>query len=298
MAEKLATLSFSDGKPSVDFPVLGGTVGPEVIDVRSLYNKTGMFTYDPGFLSTASCRSAITYIDGDEGILLYRVYPIEQLAETCTFLEVAYLIMNGELPNKQQLDEFVDIVTHHTMVHEQLSRFYSAFRRDAHPMAVLCGVVGALSAFYHDSIDIHDPRSREISAFRLVAKLPTITAMTYKYNIGQPFLYPKNSLSYVENFLYMTFGTPCEDWKPNPVLTRAMDRILILHADHEQNASTSTVRMAGSSGANPFACIAAGIASLWGPAHGGANEAVLKMLTQIGSKDKIGEFIKRAKDPN
>jgi citrate synthase len=296
MAEKLATLSFSDGKPSVDFPVLGGTIGPEVIDVRSLYGKTGMFTYDPGFMSTASCRSAITYIDGDQGVLLYRGYPIEQLAETCTFLEVAYLIMNGELPNKQQLEEFVGIVTRHTMVHEQLSRFYSGFRRDAHPMAVLCGVIGALSAFYHDSIDIYDARSREISAFRLVAKLPTITAMTYKYNMGQPFMYPRNALSYVENFLYMTFGTPCEEWKPNMVLTRAMERILILHADHEQNASTSTVRLAGSTGANPFACIAAGVASLWGPAHGGANEAVLKMLDQIGDAKNIPAYIKRVKD--
>jgi citrate synthase len=296
MAEKLATLSFSDGSPSVDFPVLGGTIGPEVIDVRSLYGKTGKFTYDPGFLSTASCRSSITYIDGDEGILLYRGYPIEQLAESCTFLEVAYLIMNGELPNKAQLDEFVGIVTRHTMVHEQLSRFYSGFRRDAHPMAVLCGVIGALSAFYHDSIDIYDARSREISAFRLIAKLPTITAMTYKYNMGQPFMYPRNSLSYVENFLYMTFGTPCEDWKPNLVLTRAMERILILHADHEQNASTSTVRLAGSTGANPFACIAAGVASLWGPAHGGANEAVLKMLAQIEDVKNIAAFIKRVKE--
>jgi citrate synthase len=296
MAEKLATLSFSDGSPSVDFPVLGGTIGPEVIDVRSLYGKTGKFTYDPGFMSTASCRSSITYIDGDEGILLYRGYPIEQLAETCTFLEVAYLILNGELPNKQQLEEFVDIVTHHTMVQEQLSRFYSGFRRDAHPMAVLCGVIGALSAFYHDSIDIYDSRSREISAFRLIAKLPTITAMTYKYNMGQPFMYPKNALSYVENFLYMTFGTPCEEWKPNPILTRAMERILILHADHEQNASTSTVRLAGSTGANPFACIAAGVASLWGPAHGGANEAVLKMLDQIGDAKNIPAYIKRVKD--
>jgi len=296
MAEKLATLSFSDGSPSIDFPVLGGTIGPEVIDVRSLYGKTGKFTYDPGFMSTASCRSSITYIDGDEGILLYRGFPIDQLAETCTFLEVAYLILNGELPNKQQLDEFTGIVTRHTMVHEQLSRFYSGFRRDAHPMAVLCGVIGALSAFYHDSIDIYDARSREISAFRLVAKLPTITAMTYKYNLGQPFMYPKNALSYVENFLYMTFGTPCEEWKPNPVLTRAMERILILHADHEQNASTSTVRLAGSTGANPFACIAAGVASLWGPAHGGANEAVLKMLDQIGDAKNIPAYIKRVKD--
>jgi citrate synthase len=296
MTEKLATLSFSDGKPSVDFPVLGGTVGPEVIDVRALYAKTGMFTYDPGFMSTASCRSSITYIDGDQGILQYRGYPIEQIAERCDFLEVAYLILNGELPSRKQKTQFDDIVTHHTMVHEQLSRLYQGFRRDAHPMAVLCGVVGALSAFYHDSIDIHDARSREISAFRLIAKLPTITAMTYKYSMGQPFMYPKNALSYVENFLYMMFGTPCEEWKPNPILTNAMERILILHADHEQNASTSTVRLAGSTGANPFACIAAGIASLWGPAHGGANEAVLKMLAEIGDVKNISSFIKRVKD--
>jgi citrate synthase len=295
MSEKLATLSFSDGKPSVDFPIYSGNEGPDVIDVRALYNKTGLFTYDPGFMSTASCRSSITYIDGDVGILQYRGYPIEQLAETCSFLEVAYLIMNGELPNKAQLDDFVGIVTKHTMVHEQLSRFYSGFRRDAHPMAVMCGVVGALSAFYHDSIDINDAKSREISAFRLIAKLPTITAMTYKYTTGQPFMYPKNNLSYVENFLYMTFGTPCEEWKPNPVLTRAMERILILHADHEQNASTSTVRLAGSTGANPFACISAGIAALWGPAHGGANEAVLKMLDGIGDTKGIPEFIRKVK---
>jgi len=296
MSEKLATLSFSDGTPSVDFPVFKGTQGPDVIDVRSLYGKTGMFTYDPGFLSTSSCRSSITYIDGDEGVLQYRGYPIEQLAEHCDFMEVAYLILNGELPNQQEKVQFDDIVTHHTMVHEQLSRFYTGFRRDAHPMAVLCGVIGALSAFYHDSIDINDPRSREISAFRLIAKLPTITAMTYKYNSGQPFMYPKNSLSYVENFLYMMFGTPCEEYKANPILTKAMERILILHADHEQNASTSTVRLAGSTGANPFACIAAGVASLWGPAHGGANEAVLKMLAEIGDTSNIGSFIKRVKD--
>jgi len=296
MSEKLATLSFSDGTPSVDFPVFSGTIGPDVIDVRTLYAKTGKFTYDPGFMSTASCRSNITYIDGDQGILLYRGYPIEQLAENCDFLEVAYLIMKGELPNLEQKKEFDNIVTHHTMVHEQLSRFYTGFRRDAHPMAVLCGVVGALSAFYHDALNINDPHDREISAFRLIAKLPTITAMTYKYNTGQPFMYPKNSLSYVENFLYMMFGTPCEEWKPSPVLTRAMERILILHADHEQNASTSTVRLAGSTGANPFACIAAGIASLWGPAHGGANEAVLKMLAEIGDAKHIPEFIKRVKN--
>ena len=296
MKEKLATLSFSDGSPSVDFPVLGGTVGPEVIDVRSLYNKTGKFTYDPGFMSTASCRSNITYIDGDQGILLYRGYPIEQLAEKCDFLEVAYLILNGELPTKEQKAEFDGIVTRHSMVHEQLSRFYSGFRRDAHPMAVMCGVVGALSAFYHDSINIYDERSRDISAFRLIAKLPTITAMTYKYNMGQPFMYPKNKLSYTDNFLYMMFGTPCEEYVPNPVISRAIDRILILHADHEQNASTSTVRLAGSTGANPFACISAGIASLWGPAHGGANEAVLKMLDEIGDIKNIPAFIKRVKE--
>ena len=296
MKEKLATLSFSDGTPSVDFPIFGGTIGPDVVDVRSLYAKTGKFTYDPGFMSTASCRSNITYIDGDEGVLLYRGYPIEQLAEKCDFLEVAYLILNGELPNKHQKVEFDDIVTKHTMVHDQLTYFFRGFRRDAHPMAVLCGVVGALSAFYHDSIDIYDARSREISAFRLIAKLPTITAMAYKYNSGQPFMYPKNHLSYTENFLQMMFGTPCEEYKPNPVISRAMDRILILHADHEQNASTSTVRLAGSTGANPFACISAGIASLWGPAHGGANEAVLKMLDEIGDVKNIPGFIKRVKD--
>ena len=296
MAEKLATLSFTDGTPPVDFPVLTGSVGPDVIDVRALYAKTGKFTYDPGFMSTASCRSSITFIDGDQGILQYRGYPIEQLAEQCSFLEVAYLILNGELPNKAQLETFVRIITQHTMVHEQLNRFYSGFRRDAHPMAVLCGVVGALSAFYHDSINIHDARNREISAFRLIAKLPTITAMTYKYNTGQPFMYPRNALPYVDNFLYMMFGTPCEEYRPNPVLARAMERILILHADHEQNASTSTVRLAGSTGANPFACISAGIASLWGPAHGGANEAVLKMLGEIGDAKNIPAFIQRVKD--
>ena len=295
MTEKLATLSFSDGKPSVDFPIYSGNEGPDVIDVRALYGKTGLFTYDPGFMSTASCRSSITYIDGDQGILQYRGYPIEQLAETCNFLETSYLILNGELPNKQQLAAFTDTVTHHTMVPEQLSRFYSGFRRDAHPMAVMCGVVGALSAFYHDSIDINDAKSREISAFRLIAKLPTITAMTYKYTTGQPFMYPKNNLSYVENFLYMTFGTPCEEWVPNPVLTRAMERVLILHIDHEQNASTSTVRLAGSTGANPFACISAGIAALWGPAHGGANEAVLKMLNHIGDVKNIPQFLHKVK---
>jgi len=296
MAEKLATLSFTDGTPSVDFPVLSGSVGPDVIDIRPLYAKTGKFTYDPGFMSTASCRSTITYIDGDKGILMYRGYPIEHLAEHCDFLEVAYLILYGELPNETQKDNFVATVTKHTMVHEQLARFYSGFRRDAHPMAVLCGVVGGLAAFYHDALDINDPRHREIAAFRLIAKLPTITAMCYKYNMGQPFMYPKNKLSYTENFMYMMFGTPCEEWKSSPTLTRALDRILILHADHEQNASTSTVRTAGSSGANPFACISAGVASLWGPAHGGANEAVLKMLGEIGDVDHIGQYIKRVKE--
>jgi len=296
MAEKLATLTFSDGTPPLDLPVLTGTIGPDVIDVRALYAKTGKFTYDPGFMSTASCRSNITYIDGDRGILLYRGYPIEQLAEHCDFLEVAYLILNGELPNRQQKEEFDGIVRRHTMVHEQLTRFYSGFRRDAHPMAVLCGVVGALSAFYHDSVNIYDARSREISAFRLIAKMPTLTAMSYKYNTGQPFMYPRNALNYVENFLYMMFGVPCEEYRPNPVLVRALERVLILHADHEQNASTSTVRLAGSSGANPFACISAGIASLWGPAHGGANEAVLKMLGELGDASRIPEFIKRVKD--
>ena len=296
MAEKLATLSFSDGTPSVDFPMLGGSVGPDVIDIRPLYAKTGKFTYDPGFMSTASCRSAITYIDGDQGILMYRGYPIEHLAEHCDFLEVAYLIMYGELPNQTQKDEFVGTVNKHTMVHEQIARFYQGFRRDAHPMAVLCGVVGGLAAFYHDAIDINDPRHREIAAFRLIAQLPTITAMCFKYNQGQPFMYPKNKLSYTENFLQMMFGTPCDEWKSSPTITRALDRILILHADHEQNASTSTVRTAGSSGANPFACISAGVASLWGPAHGGANEAVLKMLAEIGDVDHIGAYIKRVKE--
>ena len=298
MAEKLATLSFTDGTPSADFPISAGTVGPDVIDIRPLYSKTGKFTYDPGFMSTGSCVSKITYIDGDKGVLMYRGYPIEQLAEHCDFLEVAYLILKGELPNRKQNSDFVATIGKHTMVHEQLVRFFSGFRRDAHPMAVMCGVIGALSAFYHDSLDINDPKHREISAHRLIAKVPTITAMCYKYNMGQPFMYPKNSLSYVENFLYMMFGNPCEEYMSNPVLSRALDRILILHADHEQNASTSTVRLAGSSGANPFACMAAGIASLWGPAHGGANEAVLNMLAQIGDVSSIGKYIARVKDKN
>ena len=297
MADKTATLKLPDGK-SLEFPVLSGSTGPDVVDIRTLYGKSGMFTYDPGFLSTASCSSAITYIDGDQGVLLYRGYPIEQLAEHCDFLEVCYLLQYGELPNRKQKDEFVGIVTHHTMVHEQLARLYQGFRRDAHPMAVMVGVVGALSAFYHDALDISDPHHRVISAFRLIAKMPTIVAMSYKYSIGQPFIYPKNDLSYTANFMRMMFAVPTEEYKVNPVLVRALDRIFILHADHEQNASTSTVRLCGSSGANPYACIAAGIASLWGPAHGGANEACLEMLEEIGDASKVGEFIKKAKDKN
>jgi citrate synthase len=296
-SNKTATLNYGDGK-SIEFPVQSGSIGPDVVDIRTLYGKTGMFTYDPGFLSTASCSSKITYIDGDQGVLLYRGYPIEQLAVNCDFLEVCYLLLNGELPNAKQKGEFDDIVMHHTMVHEQIIRLYSGFRRDSHPMAVMVGVVGALSAFYHDSLDINNASHREISAFRLVAKLPTIVAMAYKYSIGQPFMYPKNDLSYTANFMRMMFAVPAEDYEPNPVLVRALDRIFILHADHEQNASTSTVRLAGSSGANPFACIASGIACLWGPAHGGANEAALQMLEQIGDVSKVGDFIKRAKDKN
>ncbi|HZM36850.1 MAG TPA: citrate synthase [Burkholderiales bacterium] len=297
MTQKSATLKLPDGK-TLEFPVLPGSVGPDVVDIRTLYGKSGMFTYDPGFLSTASCSSTITYIDGDQGILLYRGYPIEQLAQHCDFLEVCYLLLYGELPSQKQKDEFVHIVTHHTMVHEQLARLYQGFRRDAHPMAVMVGVVGALSAFYHDALDINDPHHRVISAFRLIAKMPTIVAMSYKYSIGQPFIYPKNDLSYTANFMRMMFAVPTEEFKVNDVLVRAMDRIFILHADHEQNASTSTVRLCGSSGANPYACIAAGIASLWGPAHGGANEACLEMLEEIGDASKVGEFIARAKDKN
>ncbi|MDA0225331.1 MAG: citrate synthase [Proteobacteria bacterium] len=295
--DKKATLTLPDGK-SIDFPVMSGTIGPDVVDIRALYGKTGAFTYDPGFLSTASCASTITYIDGDAGVLLYRGYPIEQLAENCDFMDVCYLLLNGELPNAQEKTEFDQIVTKHTMVHDQLTRFFQGFRRGTHPMAVMVGVVGALSAFYHDSLDINDPEHRKISAFRLIAKLPTITAMAYKYTVGQPFMYPQNNLSYSANFMRMMFGVPCEEYVPNEVLVRALDRIFILHADHEQNASTSTVRLSGSSGANPFACIAAGIACLWGPAHGGANEAALQMLEQIGDVSKIGEFIKQVKDKN
>ena len=293
--DKKATLTLNDGR-SLELPVLSGTVGPDVVDIRALYGKAGVFTYDPGFMSTASCNSTITYIDGDAGVLLYRGYPIEQLAVRCDFLEVCYLLLNGELPNAAQQKDFVATVTRHTMVHDQLNRFFTGFRRDAHPMATMVGVVGALSAFYHDSLDINDAEHRQIAAFRLIAKLPTIVAMAYKYSLGQPFVYPRNELSYTANFMRMMFAVPAEDYKVNEVLVRALDRIFILHADHEQNASTSTVRLSGSSGANPFACIAAGIACLWGPAHGGANEACLEMLEEIGDVSKVGEFIKKVKD--
>jgi citrate synthase len=293
-----ATLSFSDGSPSIDFPVYKGSIGPDVVDIRKLYGSTGKFTYDPGFMSTAACNSSITYIDGDKGELLYRGYPIEQLAVNCDFLETCYLLLNGELPSANQKDVFVDTVTHHTMVHEQMQFFFRGFRRDAHPMSVLVGTVGALASFYHDSLDINDPHHRDVSAIRLIAKMPTLVAMAYKYSIGQPFIYPRNDLSYSANFMRMMFATPAEDYKINNVLVRALDRILILHADHEQNASTSTVRLAGSSGANPFACIAAGIACLWGPAHGGANEAALNMLKEIGSVENIPAFIDQVKDKN
>jgi citrate synthase len=279
-----------------DLPIRKGTIGPDVIDINSLYQDTGCFTYDPGFTSTASCESKITFIDGDKGILLYRGYPIDQLAEYGSFVETCYLLLYGELPTREQYKAFDSRIVKHTMVHEQMTRFYTGFRRDAHPMAVMVGVVGALSAFYHDSIDIKDPEQRDIASIRMIAKMPTIAAMAYKYSIGQPFVYPRNELTYSANFLHMCFAVPCEEYKVDPLLARAMDRIFILHADHEQNASTSTVRLAGSSGANPFACISAGIACLWGPAHGGANEAALMMLQQIGSVDRIPQFIKRAKD--
>ena len=285
------------GNKNYSFPVYDGTLGPEVLDVSKLYAEAGIFTYDPGFTSTGSCESKITYIDGDQGILLYRGYPIADLAEHGDFLETCYLLLYGELPTASQKADFVDRVTHHTMVHEQMSRFFQGFRRDAHPMAVMVGCVGALSAFYHDSTDITDPTQRMIASIRMIAKMPTLAAMAYKYSIGQPFMYPNNKLDYASNFLRMCFAVPCEEYKVNPVLSRAMDRIFTLHADHEQNASTSTVRLAGSTGANPFACIAAGIACLWGPAHGGANEAALKMLGEIGAVDRIPEYIKRAKDP-
>ncbi len=296
--KRVATLDLGNGKKPTEFPVMSGSAGPDVIDIRTLHAKTGMFTYDPGFVSTASCRSNITFIDGDKGMLLYRGYPIEQLAEQCDFMEVCYLLMNAELPTANQKVLFDKTIHGHSMVHEQLARFYTGFRRDAHPMAVMVGVVGALSAFYHEAMDISDASHRELSAFRLIAKLPTITAMAYKYNIGQPFVYPHNDLSYAANFMHMMFSTPAEEYRPNLILAKALDRILILHADHEQNASTSTVRLAGSSGANPFACISAGIACLWGPAHGGANEACLSMLEEIGDESRINQYIKRAKDKN
>ena len=301
LAEHKATLSFNNGSPSVDLPVYHGTIGPDVVDIRKLYGQTGMFTYDPGFLSTASCQSSITFIDGEKGRLLYRGYPIEQIATQCDFLDTCYLLLKGDLPNVGQRDQFHKLVLQHTMVHEQMQFFLRGFRRDAHPMAVLTGLIGALSAFYHDSTDIHNPEHREIAAIRLISKLPTLVAMAYKYGVGQPYMYPRNDLSYAGNFLRMMFGTPCEDYKVNPVLEKALDRIFILHADHEQNASTSTVRLCGSSGTNPFAAIAAGVACLWGPAHGGANEACLNMLEHIqanGGIAKVGAFMEQVKDKN
>jgi citrate synthase len=294
---EVVTLHDTEGKPH-EFPLMAGSLGPKVIDIRKLYGDTDYFTYDPGFTSTASCESKITFIDGDKGVLLYRGYPIEQLAEKSDFMEVSYLLLHGELPTAAQKEKFVHDIKYHTLVHEQMRTFFNGFRRDAHPMAVMCGAVGAMSAFYHDSTDITDPAQRELASLRMIAKMPTLAAMTFKYSIGQPFVYPLNNLDFSENFLHMMFSLPAEPYTVNPILSRAMDRILILHADHEQNASSSTVRLAGSSGANPFACIAAGIASLWGPAHGGANEAVLKMLIEIGHKDRIPEIIKRAKDKN
>lgn len=296
MADKKAQLIIEGAAP-VELPILSGTMGPDVVDVRGLTSQ-GVFTYDPGFMSTAACESKITFIDGDKGILLHRGYPIEQLAEKSDYLETCYLLLNGELPSAEQKAEFTTLVKNHTMVHEQMKSFLNGFRRDAHPMAVMCGMVGALSAFYHDSLDNNNPKHREISAIRLIAKMPTLAAMAYKYSVGQPIMYPRNDLSYAENFLHMMFNTPCEEKKVSPVLAKAMDRIFVLHADHEQNASTSTVRLAGSTGANPFACIAAGIAALWGPAHGGANEAVLTMLDEIGSVENIEKFIAKAKDKN
>ena len=294
--KKTFTLTDNSSGEQIELPVMEGTVGPRVIDVRRLYAETGCFTYDPGYTSTGSCESRITYIDGEEGVLLYRGYPIQELATNCDYPEVCYLLLYGDLPSQEQQAKFEHDITYHTMLHEQLNTFYRGFRRDSHPMAIMCGVVGALSAFYHDSLDISDPRHRMVASYRMIAKIPTIAAQAYKYSIGQPFVYPRNDLKYSENFLYMMFAHPAEDYQANPILARAMDRILILHADHEQNASTSTVRLAGSSGANPFACIAAGIASLWGPAHGGANEAVLNMLEEIGDVGNISKFIKMAKD--
>ena len=290
------TAKFQIGGKTVELPVLKGVSGPEVVDIRKLYAEADVFTYDPGFTSTASCESKITFIDGDAGILLHRGYPINELAEQSSFLEVCYLLLHGELPNAAAFTEFERTITYHTMLHEQFDRFFQGFRRDAHPMAIMTGAVGALSAFYHDSTNVDDPQQRMISAHRMIAKMPTIAARAYKYSVGQPFVHPRNDLSYAENFLRMCFSVPAEDWKPNPVLTRAMDRIFLLHADHEQNASTSTVRLAGSSGANPFACIAAGIACLWGPAHGGANEEALNMLKEIGSVDRIPEYVQGVKD--
>jgi citrate synthase len=290
------TAKISLGDKTLEYPVLKGTVGPDVVDIRKLYGETDVFTFDPGFTSTASCESKITFIDGDAGILLHRGYPIDQLAEKSSFLEVCYLLLHGELPDAQAFSSFEHTITYHTMLHEQFDRFFQGFRRDAHPMAIMVGAVGALSAFYHDSVDINDPEQRIISCHRLIAKMPTIAARAFKYFLGQPFVTPRNELSYAENFLRMSFSVPAEDWKANPVLTRAMDRIFILHADHEQNASTSTVRLAGSSGANPFACIAAGIACLWGPSHGGANEEALNMLKEIGSVDRIPEYVQGVKD--
>ena len=297
-AKPAGTATMTIGDKAVELPVLAGSTGPDVVDIRKLYGATGAFTYDPGFTSTASCESSLTYIDGDEGVLLHRGYPIDQLAEKSSFVEVCHLLLRGELPTAAQYETFENSVTMHTMLHAQFDRFFEGFRRDAHPMAIMVGAVGALSAFYHDSLDIHDPVQRNISAIRLIAKMPTIAARAYKYHIGQPFVSPRNELSYAENFLRMCFAVPAEDYSVDPALVRAMDRIFILHADHEQNASTSTVRLAGSSGANPFACIAAGIACLWGPSHGGANEEALNMLKEIGTPDRIPEYIKRAKDKN
>jgi citrate synthase len=296
--KETVTLTDNSTGKVIELPLLSGTIGPKVIDIRKLYGETGYFTYDPGYTSTGSCDSQITYIDGDIGILRHRGYAIEELAEQSDFMEVCYLLLHGELPSQQEKKDFSKSITYHTMVHEQIAQFFRGFRRDAHPMAVMCGVVGALAAFYHDSTDIHDPHQRMVASHRLIAKMPTLAGMAYKYSIGQPFVYPRNDLSFAENFLRMMFSVPCEEYVINPVMSRAMERILILHADHEQNASTSTVRLAGSSGANPFACIAAGIASLWGPAHGGANEAVLAQLTEMGDKSRIPEFIARAKDKN
>jgi citrate synthase len=299
LADNKATLSFSNGSPSVELPVYSGSIGPDVVDIRKLYAQTGMFTYDPGFLSTAATQSAITYIDGDKGELLYRGYPIEQLATKCDYLDVCHLLLKGELPNAAESKDFHQLVTNHTMVNEQMQFFLRGFRRDAHPMAILTGLVGGMSAFYHDSTDINNPEHREIAAIRLIAKMPTLVAMAYKYKVGQPYMYPQNNLSYAGNFMRMMFGTPCEDYVVNPVLERALDRIFTLHADHEQNASTSTVRLCASSGTNPFAAIAAGVACLWGPAHGGANEACLNMLEDIqkmGGEAKVGEFMNQVKD--